>query len=363
MSSINIVPQNNNLDIVRFTLASMVFISHAHDLSGLSALALLSAAVSSTLAVQAFFIISGFLIFQSFDRSSTLKSYAARRVRRILPAYVVVVISCAVLLGALSTLPFGAYVRDPGLWRYLGANLLFLNFLAPELPGVFQNNLFSAVNGALWTLKIEVAFYVSVPICVWLCRRYGRDLILVLIYLLSVAYAAGCLWLAETRGSGAFVELSRQLPGQMTYFVAGAACYYHFGHLRQRPWLTAAAGLILFGLSTVGLELALRPIGLALLVMGISFGPFAGRFGRHGDFSYGIYIIHFPVLQTLIALGLPSQSPLVFLLVSILAVGTLAFAMWHLVEKRFLRRDSHYRRSARPGAEPDMSVRGSAMPH
>lgn len=353
------VPDNNNLDLVRFVLAAMVFVSHAHDLSGVAELSMLSAAISSTLAVQAFFVISGFLIFQSYDRSSTPRSYTLKRIRRILPAYVVVVLGCAALLGLMSTLPYRTYIADPAVWKYIAANLVFLNFLAPELPGVFQDNIVHAVNGALWTLKIEVAFYVAVPICVWLFHRIGRAPVLIAIYLLSALYAAAMIWLAEARQSDAFMELARQLPGQMTYFAAGAAIYYHFDRFRERPITILLCGLLLLAVSSVTFELLLRPLGVALLVMSVAFGPYLGRFGRYGDFSYGIYIIHFPVLQTLIAIGLPAHSLPLFLLASAALVLLLAVAMWHLVEKRFLRRDSHYRRAADVPPSPELAPQGA----
>lgn len=360
MSSTGPVPERNNLDLVRVVLASMVFVSHAHDLSGLSALAPLSAAVSSTLAVQAFFVISGFLIFQSYDRSSSLRSYAEKRVRRILPAYLVVVVSSAILLSLLSSLSPQAYFGSSGFWKYLTANVGFLNFVAPELPGVYTHNPVRAVNGALWTLKVEVAFYVAVPVCVWLFRRIGRDVTLSAIFVLSLVYTTACLWLAEARGSGAFIELSRQMPGQMTYFVAGAAIYYHFAAFRARPYLTALIGTVIFLASTIGFGLALRPIGVAIVVMSIAFGPYLGRFGRYGDFSFGIYIVHFPILQSLIAIGAPRLGPLAFLAIAWLSVAIAAFALWHLIEKRFLRRDSHYRRAERVEAnEPVHELRAS----
>lgn len=337
------VPRQNNLDLIRFALASMVFVSHAHDLSGQEALSILSATVSSTMAVQAFFVISGFLIFQSYDRSSTLSSYTAKRIRRIVPGYATVILACAILLGFTSSLPWSNYAADPGVWKYLAANLLFLNFVAPNLPGVFDGNIIQAVNGALWTLKIEVAFYVAVPICVWLFARLGRDRTMIVIYIASVIYTAGMLWLAVAWNRPGFVELSRQLPGQMSYFVAGAAIYYHFDRFRARPLLMLTAGLVIFILSSYVLTLPLRPIGLALCVMSVAFGPYFGQFGRYGDFSYGIYIVHFPILQTLIHFGLPNYSPWVFLFTAIAIVLPTAVLMWHLVEKRFLRRDSHYR--------------------
>ena len=48
--------------------------------------------------------------------------------------------------------------------RYLGWNLAFLNFMEPALPGVFEANRFTEINGALWTLKIEVMFYLVLPL-------------------------------------------------------------------------------------------------------------------------------------------------------------------------------------------------------
>ena len=348
----------NNLDFVRFLLASMVLVSHMHDLSGAVELSIFSVAISSTLAVQAFFVISGFLIFQSYDRSSTLRSYTSKRIRRILPGYAVVVIGSAGLLGLASTLPYHAYIANPAVLKYVAANLLFLNFIAPDLPGVFQNNIVDAVNGALWTLKIEVAFYFAVPICVWLFRRIGRVPTLVAVYLLSALYAATMIWIADARQSGAFMELARQLPGQMTYFIAGAAIYYNFDRVRERPMTMLLCGLFLFAASSVLFELLLRPLGVALLVMCVSFGPYLGRFGRYGDFSYGIYIIHFPIIQLLVAAGLPTYSLPLFLLVSATLVLLLAVAMWHLVEKRFLRRDSHYRRAAEVPPSPELAPEG-----
>ena len=249
----------------------------------------------------------------------------------------------------MSNLSFVEYITNAAVWKYIATNLIFLNFLAPELPGVFQNNAVHAVNGALWTLKIEVAFYIAVPICVWLFRKVGRMPVMLAIYFLSALYAATMLWLAEKGHSGAFVELSRQLPGQMTYFIAGAAIYYYFDYFRGRAILMLAIGLALLLLSTYALELVLRPLGVALCVMGVAFGPYFGRFGRYGDFSYGIYIVHFPILQTMISLGFLQQEPLAFVLVSIVVVLLAATLMWHLVEKRFLRRDSHYRREASTG--------------
>ena len=63
------------------------------------------------------------------------------------------------------------------------ANLIFLNFVHPTLPGVFEGNQLSEVNGALWTLKIEVMFYAAVPLLAWAFRKLGRLPVIAAVYL------------------------------------------------------------------------------------------------------------------------------------------------------------------------------------
>ena len=106
------------------------------------------------MAVKAFFVVSGFLIFMSFERSSSFASYARKRIRRIYPAYFTVVMLCAIFLVAVSSKNIEHYFSF--VWvKYVLANLAFLNFLQPTLPGVFDSNKIAVVNGALWTLKIR----------------------------------------------------------------------------------------------------------------------------------------------------------------------------------------------------------------
>ncbi len=142
---------------------------HAHVISGEAQLAFLSNWLSSEIAVKAFFVVSGLLVFMSYDRTRNLARYFEKRARRIYPAYFTVVTGSALLLFVLSFASPGEYAM--GATNYLAANLAFLNFLSPTLPGVFENNPMRAVNGALWTLKIEVMFYVTVPVLAWLFER------------------------------------------------------------------------------------------------------------------------------------------------------------------------------------------------
>jgi len=224
----------NNFDLLRFVFAFMVFLFHAHVLSGRPELAPLSRWLSAELAVESFFVVSGFLVFMSYEKSKSVGDYFAKRARRIYPAYFAVVMIAALAGAMITTLPLNEYF-SLGWLRYLMANLAFLNFVAPELPGVFQTNPWHAVNGALWTLKIEVMFYVAVPVIAIACARLGRARMLAALYVVSVGYVLWMEHLASATGRELYVQLGRQLPGQLSYFLAGAACYYFLDSFR-RHW-------------------------------------------------------------------------------------------------------------------------------
>ncbi|HEX6828166.1 MAG TPA: acyltransferase [Burkholderiales bacterium] len=341
----------NNFDLIRFVLAVVVFLFHAGGLTGRPELAPLSRLISAEFAVQAFFVVSGYLIFMSYERSGTLGQYFERRVRRIYPAYAFVVLACAAGGLALTRLPAGDYLASPGLLRYLGWNLVFLNFLQPTLPGVFEANPLTVVNGALWTLKVEVSFYLSVPVLAWLFRRLPRPACIAALYLLSVAFTLG---LRELAGNAALLDkLQYQLPGQLTYFLAGAMFYYYPPGRRLALGLAVAALPLL--LLEGPLQVLLRPLAVGAVVHYLALGmPYLGNFGRHGDFSYGVYILHFPILQALVALGAFGASAWTGMALALVLVPVAAWISWRWIEKPFLRRASHYvaAEDAPPEARP-----------
>jgi peptidoglycan/LPS O-acetylase OafA/YrhL len=334
--------RQNNFDLLRFTFAFVVFLFHAHALSGEHELAIFSRYLSSDIAIKSFFVVSGFLIFMSYENSGSVSSYFGKRIRRIYPAYAFIILASVLFGGVFSSYSLGDYLSLP-LLKYIAANLLFLNFLQPVLPGLFQNNLLQAVNGALWTLKIEVMFYLLVPLAVMAFTRLGRLPVLMVMYGSSVIYSAAMGALATQSGSGLYLELQRQLPGQLCFFVAGAAGYYYFHYLSRYALPLVAAAVAAFMLQDWLPWMVVQPLALGIVVVYVAcFITCLGNFGRYGDFSYGIYIVHFPILQLLIAYGSFEGAPWLALLTAIALVMVTAMLLWHFIEKPFLRRSSHY---------------------
>ena len=332
----------NNFDLLRFIFASIVLLVHASVLSNSTELISNLNMLSADIAVKSFFVISGFLIFMSYENSSSSYSYFIKRLRRIYPAYVTVIILFALIGFFLSRLTIREYFCLD-LIKYLGFNLIFLNFIHPNLPGLFEHNTLSAVNGALWTLKIEVMFYISVPLIVLFFKKLNRLFVLATIYLSSFVYSFCMLKLAEAHGGGIFIELQRQLPGQLMYFVVGAAGYYYYDYFRAYSKALVGFAFICFIIRPLLPWLAIEPIVLGVLVLFLALAlPYLGNFAKYGDFSYGVYILHFPVLQIFIAFHLFDVSPILALFFAASTVLLLAILLWNFVEKPFLQRSSHY---------------------
>ena len=350
----------NNLDCLRLILASTVALFHVHALTNISAFAAFDKYLSPHFAVRGFFVISGLLIYRSYSRSSSIASYFEKRVRRIYPAYFTVVTLAAVALCPFTSLPLSHYF-GVGFWKYLAANLIFLNFLAPSLPGVFASHSNSAVNGALWTLKIEVAFYLFVPVLHHLCRRFGTKRIMAAIFFLSCLWKYGFAFLDSLHRSpgvvamdsrSIYAQLEVQFPAQLAYFSAGILLLLYFETLKSHFLSISCITAILFLTDHFFTREFLDLFWITGVVFVFGFWRYFGNFSKYGDFSYGVYIVHWPVLQTLVALGLARLNPAVFLPLSLCSIGMSAFLMWHLVEKRFLATSSHYRQVSmtRPGA-------------
>ncbi|HIV70494.1 MAG TPA: acyltransferase [Candidatus Aquabacterium excrementipullorum] len=328
----------NNFDLLRLVAAADVMALHIYDLTAAPELSWLHW-IDTRLALCTFFIISGYLVFQSFEQTPRLGRYADKRLRRIVPAYAVVIV-LSVLVGALVTrLPWADYWHSGTTWRYLVTNLAFLNFLQPTLPGVFDTHPYAAVNGALWTIKVELMFYMAVPVFVWLVRRLGHHLVLGAGFVLACLWWGGFTALALATGKGMYIELAKQMPGWLMFFLPGAWCFYEQARLRALGWRLGAASVALLALSyAFGLSY-LYPLALAGCVFYAAFGlPRLGNPTRFGDLSYGLYILHFPIIQLLVHAGVFKASPWGGLALLIPLVLGAAWLSWHLVEAPMLRR-------------------------
>jgi len=333
----------NRFDFIRLMLASGVFVYHGVAIGAATPFgeAELALATLAEMSIQGFFIVSGLLVAGSLDRASGLADYTGKRIRRLYPAYAAVILVPA-LVSLLLTWDIG------GVASYLSANLVFLNFLSPELPGLFQDNRFAAVNGALWTLKIEVMFYIALPVILLVLNRM-KSLWWIGVLALYLGGEAWAHFIPQILGEPYGAEIGRQLPGQMAYFAMGIALWKASPGIQRRWSAMAVCGTALLGATFLHPVLEpLRAFALAAVIGAVAWAP-GPKFNvaRFGDVSYGLYITHFPILQALAAAGLATSLGLAgFLALATALTLAASLALWHLVEKPALRPSSHYRRVA-----------------
>jgi len=247
-------------------------------------------------AVDCFFVVSGYLVTSSFDRDSDFLRFYVRRFFRIYPLYITIVAIQTVLLGALDSAGIAANAGP--LLHYFLANAAFANFLDHNLGhGTLASLVDPNLNPSMWTLKIEVGFYLILPF-LWLgVRRYGLSL-LVAIFVLSAAYY-------EAFDLTGHYPYAKQLPGEMQYFVLGIAAYLY----RDRLVIGRALGLVLAVVAAVVFTLMVRThaaivfplvVGAFTVLVALATPPIRLR----TDISYGVYLLHAPVIQLSLLFGI-----------------------------------------------------------
>lgn len=326
----------NNFDVIRFIAAVAVIVSHSVPLSegpGRPEPLWMSTHSQSTLggvAVAVFFVVSGFLITQSYERTRSAAAFACSRLLRIFPGLAVMIIFTAFVLGPIETsLPLGRYFTDPRTYSYL-LTITLHNSASRSLPGVFTSNaFFGVINGSVWTLEAEVLCYVLVGVLGLL--GFLRSTVVAALFVVAIAVPFLRLPIRATW------EADIELFG---YFAAGMLLYT----LRCKTPLIgrfALGGCGLLFLAAVS-GFGFRPmvaISGSYIILWVAFTdrlPWS-RFARFGDVSYGVYIYAFPIQQAVVHAFGGSMDPMANVLIATPLVLACAFASWHLVEKRALR--------------------------
>lgn len=285
--------------------------------------------------VQGFFILSGFLTMVSFERPFRLPTYVKRRFCRTILPYTTAVMVCFAAGAVISTLSMKDFFSHPDSLRYLLCNLAFLNFLQPDLPGVFDSNPLTDVNGALWSMKVELLFYCTVPVLHCLFKRFRPLPILTVLFLLSIGYNELFRYLYDSTKDILYVFMKRQIPGQYVYFCGGMMAYYLYDYVKTRKAITAGIVLVCWSMSLfINLFSYINTISYSLLLVFLAYRiPLYIPAKRLPNLTYGIYLYHFPVIQIFVATRLLQQQPVLCFLCVTLATLVPAWAAHRWIEQ------------------------------
>lgn len=331
--------RKNNFDFLRLLLASFVIITHAYPLSGLPEcdwLCQLSGgqALLSKVGVEGFFILSGYLIYQSLVRSASLVDYFWKRSLRIFPA-LLLVLTLTVVLAAFVYEGAVPYWQNRSVWTYIPNNMLLYR-TQYGIDGVFEHNPFTiAINGSLWTIRYEFTMYILLAFLLPL-RRHKNYMRLGLLLLLGVCVAGHFVasgWIASSS------VLNQSIYDLGLFFVAGALlAAFHIEQLAYKQFVLLGSAVLLAVSVYSGFYKQVHYIVLPVLVILFGHGatPVIREVGNWlGDLSYGVYIYAFPAQQAIVYFFKPSY---LWVIVDGLIISyALAFLSWHLLEKRVLK--------------------------
>jgi peptidoglycan/LPS O-acetylase OafA/YrhL len=230
---------------------------------------------------------------------------------------------------------------DPGTWAGLRNAAVF--DLQPGLPGVFEANPYPAiVNGSMWTLPIECAFYLALPALALLGMLRPRIVLLAaatsLVLLFPVAAWFGLSWAAQ----GPFLLWSAPLYpvlSSLSWFLMGAAFWVHRGATPLSGGLAICCLIALFASDNTISAGFVFHIAFPYLVLYMALArPCTERFLRPvGDLSYGAYLYAFPVQQSVIALHSGAIGPHRLAVLAAPVVLVCAALSCHLIEQPALR--------------------------
>ncbi|WP_438446658.1 acyltransferase family protein [Gorillibacterium sp. sgz5001074] len=325
--------RRNNFDFLRLIAAVLVIFSHSFPISlgGNKSEPIYKLTngqfTAGELSVIVFFVISGFLITKSFDRTKNVGEFFIARVLRIFPALVVVVLLTTFILGpAVSTSSILDYLTNKQTYTYLTTILLHPIGNNGQLPHVFSDNVLkSAVNGSLWTLQFEFICYIIVGV-MGAMRMLRKDLVVIL--LLSSIVISHLNISNYTISNAVYFT---------NYFAAGMIIYLFRNKVPLTFYLAITSVTALIFASVYGvLKEALIPFG-SYLVFYFSLSPqikMPNVTKKFGDYSYGLYIYAFPLQQIISNVMFPNINPYTLFLFSFIPTLILAILSWHFIEKR-----------------------------
>ena len=332
---------NNNFNLIRLFAALQVAIVHSAgylniDIQYLKFLDLFPG-------VPIFFFISGFLIIKSFkkNKNNKLKNFFYNRILRIYPG----LYFCFIL--TITSILLSEYLKNTDinyyqLFIWLITQLSVFQFYNPDF---FRNYGVGVVNGSLWTISVEIQFYLLTFFIYLLLNKYKKFLI--------VAFSI-CIFLniqnAVFNEKITFFSKLFNVSFLPWIYMFLWGCYLESNVSLQKKIMNYNIFIIIIIFIILnycsnqldifrGKTNALNPIEfflLSIVIFKIAYIKIKipSNFFNKNDISYGVYLYHMPIVNFLLYRNI-TQS---YLSLALCIVLTLLFAIlsWKVIEKPFI---------------------------
>ena len=327
---------SNNVTILRFFAAILVIFCHSFHI-GMNQEDPFSVITGGRLnfggfAVAIFFFLSGFYITKSLEKTTSLKDFFIKRGKIIFPQLWIVILLTIVVVGLFfSKAGIKEYLLDKTTYVYL-LNMILIPI--HNLPFSFQENIYGAtVNGALWTMPVEMFAYIVLGFMSFFCNKIlkkrisavGLHILSTMILMLGLLYADFAL------ESAFFSAIFRAL---LLFFVG---CLY--ADYRKRivlDWRIACVLILvmLIGVFTIVVNYVVvftLPYIICCLIIGTRQ---LKRVPIVFNASYEMYLLGWPIQQMVTSLFGGSMNTYLNFLITVPIDVALALLIYYLVEGR-----------------------------
>jgi peptidoglycan/LPS O-acetylase OafA/YrhL len=328
----------NNFNLLRLMAAMQVLLTHTIEHLKIQ---IKIPGIEYFPGLLVFFSISGFLMWDSLLRNSDLNRYFRNRFLRIYPALWVSFLVTLLILILFRIIALNQLCSFTIL-KWVLAQITVFQFWTPS---VLRNWGVGTPNGSLWTIPVEIGFYVFLPLIAFRLKKVS--LIIKFTMALVLSLVINILLNGESETSNVYLKLvGVSLFPYLLYFLFGVLIreYWHF--LKDIITGKFKYWLILF--------LALRftwetspqyfpdnfigfVMNVILTILTISFAyslPKLHGFMFGLDISFGVYIYHMLIVNTLYTLG--CTNDLKYLYFTVVITVAISSISWFLIEKPLL---------------------------
>lgn len=293
------------------------------DIDGLRAIAILSVIGFHTfpqlfkggfIGVDVFFVISGFLIsgiiFESLDKNSfSYYDFYTRRIKRIFPALILVLITSFV---------FGWYLLLPDEYAQLGKHITAGASFSSNLTLWNEAGYFDKASNTkpllhLWSLSLEEQFYILWPLILGMAWRYRLNFLPIVLLIAVMSFAVNVFTASSNPVANFYSPLSRfwelMIGGILSYYLT----FHKSNDITRITNWQSIIGLLLIAVVVLISKDTVFPNGLVILSV---FGAFLiisahpDSWGNHhvlksralvliGLISYPLYLWHWPIITFL----------------------------------------------------------------
>lgn len=299
---------NNCFNFIRLVAAVQVFLGHALRHLQVDVPVGVRNLISLIPGVPVFFILSGFLLWNSLNRSDDLKQFVQKRALRLYPE-----LWAGVLLNAvIMLLLYGAQVQWLPFLAFQFTQATFLQFWTPDS---LQGYGCGAPNGSLWTVGVMLQCYLVLWAIHFVVKKWGKQeigakkrcVLLTVLLLAAIADSLLSIYIKGVLPGDLGTLFGQTFIPYIWLFLIGAVLAESFDRIiavTKRLWFVFLGLLVV--VRWAGIDIGYSYGIIHSLLLGLTIVGFAYRFPklaiRH-DISYGLYIYHMVVINAMIALG------------------------------------------------------------